>query len=158
MIVKPPWKPIEPSKTNGIGERSPAKLIEMLQQFENTKNPRYQMKGGSTYCNIFCWDATKALQCEIPHIVDGIEKLANQMIDWLDGEAAGWKKIDQQEAEHLASFGHPVIATYKNPHGHGHMAMLLPNGHIVQAGIAPLYDAPLKSGFGSRPVKFFAHE
>lgn len=158
MIVKPPWEPIVPKYINRIGERSPDNLKAALSQLKVSQNPRYTFQAGRTYCNIFVWDATIALDCEVPHYLDNKETTANQMIKWLEGEPGGWRKVDHQEAEHLASFGHPVIVTFFNTKGHGHMAMMLPNGHIAQAGIAGLYDAPVKAGFGDKPISFFAHE
>ena len=52
------------------GNRSAANYNAVLDQFSVGNNPRYARRNGNTYCNIFVWDATRAMGAEIPHWVD----------------------------------------------------------------------------------------
>src|SRR5438067_1564270 len=71
--VPQPWKPTSPPLTNGSDNRSAANYAAVVKQFDVANNGRYtpnQQGKGETYCNIFLWDVTRALACEVPHWVD----------------------------------------------------------------------------------------
>lgn len=158
------WEPTDAPVKNAPGERSPGALRAVLAQFDVAKNPRYQRTPTSTFCNIFAWDATRALGCEIPHWVESPrhELNVNATVEWLEivGPEAGWKELDKLDATLCASTGRPTVAIWKNPTGKsGHIAMLLPTGRIAQAGAQCLFDVPLAQGFGVvKPIRFFSHE
>ena len=56
--------------TNEVGNRSMDNYQAVLNEFGVETNPRYLQRNGNTYCNIFVWDATKAMGAEIPHWVN----------------------------------------------------------------------------------------
>lgn len=169
----PPWKPLNPLVVNAADCRSAAAYRDVLDQFDVLHADRYKAAGGKTFCNIYVWDCTSALGCEIPHWTNadrapckpgmGNEMSANALMDWMHetGKTRGWRECDSFDAAKGASSGHPTVALYRNPGGHGHIAMVLPgpNGtcHIAQAGRVNLFDVPLQAGFGSKVPVFFTH-
>lgn len=139
--------------------RNRLRYENVINQFAVGKNPRYAQKRDesgrikSTYCNIFCWDVTRAMGAEIPHWVNGAgepvavgkgnELNANATYDWLQrhGGRYGWRLLSgQPEAQQLANLGHPVIVAFKKPGGIGHLSVIRPgvlNGDgaaMAQAG------------------------
>lgn len=142
-------------------------------QFHVATEPRYSPRDGNTYCNVYAWDVTCAMGCEVPHWVDGAgnpcapgyghELTINAAIDWLRSDAGlerGWREVNAAEAELRAGAGHPTLATYSAPHGHGHVAVVLPSTlgpRIAQAGARNFFDRPMAEGFGSLPLAFFSH-
>lgn len=150
--------------------RSPLHYVQVVRQFDVESNPRYQAGGGDTWCNLFAWDVTRAFACELPHWVprtDGVygmrEQTINEGIAWLGGEGFvyGWENCSEDEAQLHAAGGLPTLATYYNPAGHGHVAVVMPSQPgallIAQAGRSNLFNAPLAQGFGSLPVSFWFH-
>lgn len=174
----PRWEPLPLRLACSVDNRSPQSLSLALSQFDVTKSPRYRPEpDGRTWCNIYLWDATRALECEVPHWVSttgapcavgkGSELSAAGMIGWLRvfGEEYGWQLLsDPAEAAAHAEAGRPVIVSWENPKAGGasHVAMLLPPAdgelRIAQAGRQCLFDEPLARGFGSvRPLQFWWH-
>jgi hypothetical protein len=166
-----PWIPVDAPIQNEMGNRRADFLRTVLEQFQVTKSPRYLPQDGKTYCNIYVWDCTRALKCEIPHWLDDKPKRrelnANATCDWLEivGLQADWWKTNRASATLRANAGFPVVATWKNPNPKhsGHVAMLVPSQgptRIAQAGKYNLFDAPLSKGFGSYTdeVLFWTHQ
>jgi hypothetical protein len=149
-----PWVPLDVPAS--IPRTSP-EVIDWLDPMNRT---RYQPRNGATYCNIFAWDWSRALGCEIPHWIDeagrpaamgkGRELTINDTITWLKekGPLNGWFPG--------AGVGEPCIATWRNPNGHGHVSVVRSEGEdrwshrYAQAGAVCYADAPLASCF-SRP-------
>ena len=136
-----PWIPIDAPIQGKPDHRSADLYNDVINQFEVGQNSRYkvnQQGKGETYCNIFAWDVTRAMGAEIPHWVDGQgnpvgvgqgrELSANGSISWLEttGQKRGWRAISATEAQQLANQGHPVVATWHNTGGIGHMAVVRP--------------------------------
>ncbi len=179
MIITPvdAWKEAVPALTNLPGARQALIYVDTLKQFDVVTNPRYaknKLGFGETYCNIFMWDATLALGCEIPHWVDpfgnraavgkGKELNANASFDWLMGKGfndQGWMLISEKTAVGRASYGFPTVVIWKNPGGIGHVALVMPSTgpvKIAQAGGTNLFDADLVKGFGSgKQLKYLTH-
>jgi hypothetical protein len=163
------WWPVTAPLTNGSDNRSAEAYVKVIDQFQVEKNPRYKPlievpNNLKTFCNIFCWDCTRALGCEIPHWWLNSELTANEMISWLDGrgELHGWKKATKEEARVSALAGRPTVAAWKNPKrsAPGHMAMVLPDSKeiiIAQAGKDNFARARLSVGFGDFSVSFWVH-
>lgn len=160
------WVAVDAPLTNAPGHRSPEALRAVLAQFDVLNAARYQPADGKTYCNIFVSDATRALGCEVPHwIVDekGERELnANATCDWLLilGPQHGWREVGAWDAVREAMRGCPVVLAWQNPNPRksGHVAVMLENGHIAQAGRRNLFDAPVEQGFGRHQPRFFVHE
>jgi hypothetical protein len=173
-VLVPPWKTLNGDITSKPGERSLLTYRDVLAQFKVQTNPRYTPHGGTTYCNIYVWDCTRALGCEVPHWVGpagqavppgrGSETTANALLPWFirRGAAEGWKEVYPQDAYPHVQEGRPCVAQYAAPKGHGHIAMVLPgpNGtlHVAQAGGQCLFDVPLIAGFRSCTPRFFIHD
>lgn len=161
------WRPTEAPVTCGTLCRSANHLRMVVDQFDVENNPRYKPRDGLTFCNIFAWDVSRALACEIPHWWFGDEQDANQTHTWLaggNGQRHGWSQVDEFAAQRLAREGRPVVASWKNPNPKkpGHIALLLPSPEglgirIAQAGTRNLFDRPVKDGFGDLPYLLFAH-
>lgn len=172
------WIPVNAPLQNRPGERSASKYADVLDQFAVGNNPRYARRDGNTYCNIFSWDATRAMGAEIPHWVDGNgnpaavgargawEMDANATNRWLHnhGPRNGWRKVSAEEAQRMANEGHPTVASWNNPGGIGHIAMVRPGEltaggpTIAQAGASNFNSGTVRQGFGSAQPEYFVHD
>jgi hypothetical protein len=164
----PAWQDIDiPAATLPTG---PGKLHQVIKELEVTKAPRYQAKDGNTYCNIFVTDVCRAMGFAPSHWVDpfgnpgkaskGNQELnANRLINWFydHGERYGWHPADREVALAAAERGHLVVAAWKNPlpTRPGHVAIVLPEGTIAQAGAKNFVGYVISEGFGKLPVSFF---
>lgn len=128
--------------------RTSSSVIDWL---DPVRRRRYQPRNGATFCNIFCYDWSRAMGVEIPRVVDKQEQTINLTIQWLKerGPDAGWFPGAGQAGE-------PSIVTWRNPDGPGHVAVVRSEGadrwshRYAQAGATCYADAPLGSCF-SRP-------
>jgi hypothetical protein len=138
-------KAVNPLVKSDVTNRSAALYNNVIAQFKVASNPRYAVtESGSTYCNIFMWDVTRAMGAEIPHYVDpntlearsypdvtGARELnANGIYDWLSkkGGEYGWKRVTAAQAQALANEGRPVVTAWKNTTGgHGHVQVVVPS-------------------------------
>lgn len=125
------------------GNRSPELYRQVLDGLDVENNPRYAPRNGSTYCNIFMWDATKAMGAEIPHYTNSVtgdktskddpdvmHMNANRISNWLNthGERYGWYEVSAEQAQALANQGHPAVTIWKNKSGgHGHCQVVSPS-------------------------------
>lgn len=151
------WLPTSFTSISRIGNRSAAALNNVISQFRVESAERYRpYRNGNTYCNIFVWDVTRALGCEIPHYVerqsgdpryypnvDGAYELdANGVCDWLRrrGDEHGWQEITAEAAQQYANAGYPVVAAWHNGgNGAGHVQMVCPSksgGYDPARGVA----------------------
>ena len=134
---------VHPPLSNTAGNRSPAEYDDLINQFAVAHNPRYTPDAHATYCNIFMWDVTRAMNAEIPHWITangGIaapgapgarEIVINEGVDWLHDHGAehGWQALSQASAAQArANQGYPTVVVWKNPNPahHGHTAMVRP--------------------------------
>lgn len=156
--------------------RSAALTHILVRQFSVDRNVRYaKTTDGRTWCNIFVSDVTASMGCEIPHWVTAAgrptthtdkdnqarELTANQMQDWLleMGAKFGWRQVPHGEAIQRADAGFPTVASWKNPKGPGHIAMVMPGGQIAQAGAVNFSLGQLEYGFGTgKEILFFTHD
>jgi len=173
-----PWIRLDAPILNSASDRSPERYNAVIDQFDVETNPRYVPRDDKTYCNIFVWDVTRAMEAEIPHWTnasgepvshetkDAIRMNCNAMCNWLHslGLKYGWHKVQISQAVQAAAQGHPSIAIFCNPDGNGHVAMILPDqptkdGHLcAQAGKQCLRRVPLSAAFGSNKPEFWMHE
>ena len=171
---------IFPPLVNTAASRSAAVLEQVINQFAVGHNPRFLPGGGFTYCNIFVWDVTRALDCPIPHWITAAGAIAapfapgafeiniNGGYDWMAkyGVAAhGWRRIDAATAQQYANAGKIAVALWKNPSGgHGHTAMVRPGTltargpATAQAGSTNFNEGHLADGFGSLRPLFYGHD
>lgn len=165
------WVPLFAPLTSVPGKRSPDLYRRVCEQFRVTTSPRYLAQPGATWCNIYLWDATSAMGTEIPHWYDpatgaatvvgrGSEMRANDVYNWLVKQQFGWREGSYDQAKANAALGRPTVAAYFNPTPgrSGHVAMVLPNGNIAQAGATNHFDVPVSRGFGNLPVRYFLHD
>jgi len=173
-----PWLPIDSPLKSTLDDRSPFLYQDILNQFGVETNPRYQKNqqgNNDTYCNIYVWDVTRAMNAEIPHWIDeqgnttavhqGQELSANMMIKWLEqyGSQHGWRIVGGEEAQALANLGQPVVATTKGfP---GHISMVRPGQYsadegpdLAQAGGKNFNSGRAIDAFGDDPVVYYAHQ
>lgn len=173
-----------PPITSDRSNRSATRYANVINQFAVGVNSRYKVRTDpqthavSTYCNIFCWDVTRAMGVEVPHWVNakgdptspgvGNELNANSVYDWLHhhGSRYGWRQIaTQEEAQQLANAGHPVIVAMKKPGGIGHVAVIRPGelnaqgAAMAQAGASNYNNTRVYGVFRrSAPVEFWAND
>ncbi len=174
------------SAISSAGNRSASSYRKVIDQLDVENNPRYAPRNGSTYCNIFQWDVTKAMGAEIPHYTnantgaptskddpDVRHMNANRISGWLNehGERYGWYEVSAEQAQRLANQGHPAVTIWKNNSGgHGHCQVVCPsqNGDydpvrgvtIAQAGRRLMNYNYITNVYSSTlpEVQYFAHK
>ncbi len=163
----PPWLPVQPEAGNA--PPGPDKLKAVIAELDVVNSKRYRAGMGKTWCNIFVTDVIEAMGFEPGHWVDrlgspakvgeGEELSANKLVRWLitHGPARGWAESDRNSAMAAAERGHLVVVAYdsKSTKHSGHVAILLPEGTIAQAGRTNFVGRTIREGFGVLPVKFF---
>lgn len=174
---RPQWLPLDAPIRGRREFRAWDLLLSVVRQFEVASCPRYRpTPAGETWCNVFVWDVTRALDAEIPHWVteDDLpaqpghghhELTADGIQTWLDsevGRSARWERTDEDGARAATSGGSPVVAGWRNGHTHGHVAVVLPSSPdspllVAHAGVSPAFCVPLAQAFGPRPVTFWRH-
>ncbi|MCL1905505.1 MAG: hypothetical protein FWG06_00685 [Clostridiales bacterium] len=145
FLPRQAWLPTALNGVSTAGRRSAEVLNKVISQFKVESAERYRpYRDGNTYCNIFVWDVTRALGCEIPHYVEkengdpryypnvkgAYELDANGTADWLRRRGAdyGWREITAAEAQQYANAGHPVVSAWRNGGGGaGHVQMVCPS-------------------------------
>ncbi len=160
------WIPVDAPQQNSQGQRSAATYSDVIDQFDVANNPRYAQRDGNTYCNIFAWDVTRAMGAEIPHYWQGRELDANGVADWLrdEGNNYGWHAVSEEEAQDMANQGKPVVVSWKNDGGIGHIGVVRPgeineNGPaLAQAGSTNTNNAHVRDTFGSVDAIYYAHD
>ncbi len=139
-----------------------ADIFQAIDSLHVETNPAYKagrLVEGSTWCNLFLHDVTKALGCTIPFM------RANQQVDWLasiEGAGNGWVEVPEADAFEAARDGRPAVAVWHNPEplGHGHVAILRPSAvgiKIAQAGAYNYSSCNLATGFGHLVPRFFTN-
>lgn len=143
--------PVTAPVRNGAANRNPGSLNAVLDQFAVETTNRYQPSLFSTYCNIFVWDVTRAMNAEIPHWISRKDKTpymynsllsysrnaelafelnVNMLYEWMETHAGaiGYREVSEQEARAAANIGQPAVALWKNPKegGSGHIVVLRP--------------------------------
>ena len=169
----------EPPLTNTAENRHVDTYAEVIDQFAVGHNPRHLARDGFTFCNIFVWDITRAMNAEVPHWIDPTGEIAvpfsngakemtiNAGVDWLrnHGGDHGWASATEEQAQDTANQGRLSVVVWKNPTGgHGHTAVIRPGiitGEgplIAQAGGRNFNAGRLKQGFGTRQsLQFYVH-
>ena len=141
-------------------------ILSAVAQLDVEHNHRYQRRDVTgddvpeTFCNTYVADFLDLMRCPLP---GGM--LAREQIEWMGGPvgaAAGWLPCDGALASVVAELGQPTIATWLNPNGHSHVAVVVPGAtpgiHVAQAGAVNFSCKPIASGFGSKkPIKFWTH-
>jgi LysM repeat protein len=172
------WIPVDAPVQSQPGERSRARYDQVLNQFGVGSNPRYRPRSGNTYCNIFSWDATRAMGAEIPHWVDqngnaarvgaagAWEMGANDTNRWLNNQGAdnGWRQVNASEAQAHANTGGPSVVSWQNPGAIGHIGMIRPGEDsgrgpaLAQAGRTNFNNRNVADGFGRRQPEYWIHD
>lgn len=170
--AKKQWKPFRlediPLRV-GLYRSSYSPAYEaVLRQFRVDLAPRYQPRDGLTWCNIFISDATLALGCELPHLVDGKEQRMNDLIETVR-DHNDWVQMNDEYAIAAANEGRPTLALWHSGgNGPGHGAFVLPQEmpislaavKLAQAGAACGYGLALGGCFGRKKrkeVEFWVH-
>ena len=167
----PPWKSINPP-TSKL-PRHPDKLRKVIDELDVEHAPRYAPQGTSTFCNIFVSDVLTALGLQPGHWCDtdgnpakdgqdgAFEMNANRMARWfkLHGPRNGWEEADRLTASDAAGRGHTVVVVWdsKLVGTPGHIAIMLPEGTIAQAGRKNFVGGTIREGFGKLTPKFYVH-
>lgn len=160
------WKPAVPAVTSDETDRSAALLRRVIDQFNVEGAERYTpyKYGRDTYCNIFVWDVTSALGCEIPHFVDasgdvrtypdiaGARELnAPATQAWLLGHGAryGWREVSAEEAQAHANSGGPAVVSWADG-GQGHVQIVCPSqsgGYDAGRGVSVSQSGRNNTGY-----------
>lgn len=147
----------------------PEKLRRVIDELDVENAARYARKGPQTFCNIFVSDVCDAMGFAPSHWVnpdtgeqagfgEGIELNANGMCSWFKqfGAKHGWIEADRITAMDAAARGHLVVLGWDSKTNKpGHIAVLLPEGTIAQAGRTNFVGKTISEGFGKLPVKFW---
>lgn len=161
-----PWKyiEIEASKLPA----GPDKLRRVIDELDVENAPRYKARKGATFCNIFVSDVCDAMGFQPSHWVtkegeqagvgEGVELNANGMCRWFKAHGArhGWVEADRKTAMDAAARGHFVVAGWDSKtEKPGHVAVLLPEGTIAQAGRTNFVGKTIREGFGDLRPSFW---
>lgn len=163
------WLPLRAPLTRNPGHRTPEDYVAVCEQFKVTHAWRYRATPAKTHCNIYVWDCTTALDCEIPHWFDpetgkrcdvsfGSEMTANLMCDWLAEGHCGWGVYQAEDAFEQAGKGFPTVAVWRNKSGSGHCAMVLPRWRVAAAGRTNVWQGALQETFGNHKPLFYSHD
>jgi len=179
------WRPTTPAITSSIDNRSPELYLAVINQFRVETSERYRpFRNGSTYCNIFVWDATRAMGAELPHYTDpatgeprfypdirGARSMgAIATCEWLQthGPTYGWHEVDAETAQMHANLGRPAVTSAGSL---GHVQMVIPSRDggfdpirgvaIAQAGRIVTSYTHISSIYGgnalSNSVRYWIH-
>ncbi|MDR2589987.1 MAG: hypothetical protein LBC71_03245 [Oscillospiraceae bacterium] len=135
------WRPTTPAITSDPTYRSTALYRAVLDQFNVETAERYRPgREGHTYCNIFVWDASRAMGAEVPYYTDpatgNIRSYpdtqganfngAIAMCKWLETHGAryGWVQVDAATAQMHANMGKPAVTSSGSI---GHVQMIAPS-------------------------------
>jgi len=180
------WRPTTPAITSDRGDRSPELYRAVIDQFSVETSERYRpFRNGSTYCNIFVWDVTRAMSAEIPHYTDpdtgaprfypdirGARSMgAIATCEWLSthGPQYGWREVDAETAQMHANRGRPAITSAGSL---GHVQMVVPSQDggfdpirgvtIAQAGRTNTNFTHISSIYGgnalANQVRYWIHD
>lgn len=162
----PPWKSIK-IPTASL-PRTLHKLKAVVKDLDVENSARYRPNAYGTYCNIFATDVLDAFGVAPSHWVTddgkpaptgkGRELNANGMVEWFHdhGEEYGWVPADKLDAMDAAERGHLVLVMWHSGGtSPGHIAVMLPEGTIAQAGRKNFVGGTIREGFGSLPVEFW---
>ena len=122
------WRPVTPAIVSDRNNRSPQLYRAVIDQLNVETAERYRPgRNGFTWCNIFVWDATRAMGAEIPFFIDPAtgapmqypntrgaqQQTAWRMEVWLEnhGAAHGWREVGSEEAQRHANSGRPAMTT-----------------------------------------------
>lgn len=139
--------------------RTPQDIIDAVADIDPQHNPDLQpgtLGDGLTWCNKFMWLVLGELGVNIPFAPTN----ANDQIEYLAQGNDGWQEVTRDDAQIAALNGNVAVATYFNPGGHGHLALVLPYGgpmQIAQAGASNFNKGALASGFGNIQPVFYVH-
>lgn len=180
-ITAEQWAPLKPpANVLALGAtRSSTNLLAAVAALHVTTAQRYAPDLTHTWCNVYASDLLGILRAPLPRIVAGRELTINEVIgglrgrdfvfrDWTRLAGAGWASDAKTLARlfDLADAGMPTIATYQNPTGHGHIAVLVP-GHdrahgifVSCAGRICLERGPIAQAFGAvlPQLEFWGHQ
>lgn len=108
---------VTPKYVSTKDNRQSVKLNDIIAQFRLGINPRYTAKAGmdkNSTSQIFLWDYSIAMTCEIPIKNDAGRTLtATQIADWMMstyGKSSGWQSVTAEEAQIAANNGKPTVA------------------------------------------------
>lgn len=162
----PPWQSIKPPSSQL--PNTEGKLRKVVDELDVENAARYKPQPSATYCNIFVSDVLTAMGLEPGHWIDddghpaedghGWEMTANRMVRWFrtTGKDYGWVETDRRIALDSAARGHVVVVGWDSQgKGPGHIAIVLPEGTIAQAGRKNFVGGTIREGFGDRNVRFF---
>ena len=88
----------------------------------------------------------------------GVELNANRLTRWLakHGPRFGWTETDRPTASDAASRGHTVVVAWDSGGSRpGHVAIMLHEGTIAQAGRKNFVGGTVREGFGTLTPRFF---
>ena len=169
-----------------IGIRSKSNYNKIINQFKVNSNPRYKVRGSSTWCNIFAADVMKAMGLgnSFSHWVNkngkpisyneakktsgALEQNVTRHLAWLKkyGSKYGWKKVSASQAQTRANSGYPTLVL--NNSG-SHIAVVRPETSsykysskkgcvIAQAGANCVNYGNVKTYFGNLNVTYWTHD
>lgn len=106
-------------------------------------------RDGLTFCNCYAKVVLASQGVFIPN------KTANDLFDWLDDNWARGNELGEHEFD-------VCVAVWKNPNGHGHIAVYVPpsvndGAQYTAAGLTNHKFCTLQQTFGNRSPTIFYH-
>lgn len=178
--------PVDAPLRGDLMARNRKTYDDVIDQFEVEENPRYGLREDDSYCNVFLWDVTRAMNAEIPAWIgkngepvapftdqdrnswahDEWHRMsANDINRWLiqRGPRFGWREVSAEQAQDFANRGHPTVASWYDPQGIGHTGVVRPGNMSTdgpahaQAGIPNVNQAHVYDYFPREGTQFFTH-
>lgn len=176
------WQDLKPAV---VSLKTPRETADwLIKNYLSRYIPEYVIIDGKrkklTACNILFTDVVQQLRLPGPyHWIDkkgnplryskdahvkGSELSANTMIDWLrvHGQDYGWERVSRERALFYAANNRLVGVAYyavplpEQPPKSGHIAILLEDGTIAQAGAGfPFVGKSVETGFGNLPIEYW---
>lgn len=164
----PPWQTITTPAANL--PHGYEKLRMVVDELDVENSPRYRPTPTQTWCNIFVSDVLTAMGLQPGHWVhvngdpgkqgQGVELNANRLTRWLvkHGPRFGWTETNRLAASDAAERGHTVVLAWDSETSKpGHVAIMLHEGTIAQAGRKNFVGGTVREGFGTLTPRFFVH-
>jgi hypothetical protein len=112
------WLAVNAPVQSRLGRRSPRAYWSVIDQFAAGHNPRYTPEApAKPRAHLLIWDISRAMGCEVPHLLGGKELSLAETVDWVrrEGPERGWRRLDAGRAVAAADRGEMVLAMPRDP-------------------------------------------
>jgi hypothetical protein len=159
------WNAVHAPVQSRPGRRSWKVYWNVIDQFAVGHNPRYAPDAKGLRAHLFVWDVSRAMGCEVPHLVGGREINLGSTVDWLrnEGPSVGWRKAQTPAALAAAEQGLAVLAVPRDGR-HKLVVVVRPGGagkdglpRVASATSVRQADVSVRQALGTPAVDYYVH-